>query len=240
MAMVMGDVISDIYLNPLLLGGSMVDLFVLGVIGALFLILVCYLLAYYVFWQFWFLRDPQRAIPLGKKNIVSPADGKVINVSTYDFRKKPGTMVIRKGYIGKIMTLADDVGKNVQVITIFMNPLDVHVNRSPCDGKVLSSVPTAGKFFAASNLEKSLLNEKNEILIQTEFGKVKVIQIAGYVARRIESFVRKGQIVGKGQRIGLINLGSQVTLIMPADKVKPKVVIGTKVKAGESIIAEVL
>jgi len=213
----------------------MFNLFILEVIGSLFFFLVVFLIIYVIFWQFYFLRDPARKIPPGKV-IVSPADGKVINIMECDFSS---SLRIRKGFLGSIETLSGDVGQKVTVISIFMSPLDVHVNRAPYEGEVLSVKPVCGKFFNAGDIEKSLMNEKNEILIKAPFGRMKVIQIAGFLARRIESFVSKGQKLVKGQRVGLINLGSQVTLILPTEKIRLKVRLGSRVKAGSSILAEV-
>jgi phosphatidylserine decarboxylase len=201
-------------------------------------ILFLCLAGYYAFWRLYFLRDPKRSIPPGN-NLVSPADGVVISVKRYDFSKnREGVIKVDKG-IGKIETLASEIAKKVLVISIFMSPFDVHVNRAPCHGRVVSVKHTKGKFYNARNLEKSLYNEKNEFLISTDFGRIKVIQIAGFLARRIESFVRPTQELAKGQRIGLINLGSQVTMILPSDKMEIKTKIGKKVKAGSSIIAGV-
>ena len=143
---------------------------------------------------------------------------------------------IKKGLFGKIKTLTTDVAKQCYVISIFMSPLDVHINRAPIEGIVKSIKYTKGSFFKAYDLEKSLLNEKNEIIIQNRELKIKVIQIAGFLARRIKCYVKKGQKVNKCDKIGMIALGSQVTLIIPigADL---KVKINEHIKAGETIIA---
>ncbi len=200
-------------------------------------VMLALLFCYWIFWKFYFLRDPSRKIPHGN-NLIAPADGVIISVKAYNFSEKKAKVKVDKG-IGKIMTLASDIGKEVTVVSIFMSPFDVHVNRAPCDGTVISTKHTKGKFYNARNLEKSLYNEKNEILMKTDFGKIKVIQIAGFLARRIESYVRDTQKVIKGQRIGLINLGSQVTMILPTDKIELNARVGRKVKAGVTIIAGV-
>lgn len=178
-----------------------------------------------------FYRDPERKIP-GGSNIVSPADGRVISIIS----TSGSPIKIKKGIFGKIKALASDVGKECYAISIFMSPLDVHVNRAPIEGTVKSVKHTKGKFFRAYDLEKSLQNEKNEITIQNKKIKVKVIQIAGFLARRIICHAKIGQKVNKGQRIGMIALGSQATLIMPK-KVVLKINLNDKVKAGETIIA---
>jgi phosphatidylserine decarboxylase len=181
-----------------------------------------------------FYRDPKRKIPKGN-NIVSPADGKIINI----LKIKDSKTMINKGFLGKIEALTKDIAKECYVISIFMSPLDVHVNRAPIDGKVESIKHEKGKFFAAFNLKRSLMNEKNEIIIKNkEIDRVKVIQIAGFLARRIICTVSKDEKVNKGQKIGKIVLGSQVTLILPSKKVKLKARINQKVFGGSTIIAD--
>lgn len=180
-----------------------------------------------------FYRDPERKIPKGN-NIVSPADGKVIII----LKTKKSKAMINKGFLGKIEILTKDIAKECCVISIFMSPFDVHVNRAPIEGKIESIRHEKGKYFAAFNPEKSWMNEKNEIIIKNKkIGKVKLIQIAGFLARRIICSVNKNEKVNKGQRIGKIVLGSQITLILPSKKVKIKIKDNHKVIAGQSIIA---
>ena len=179
-----------------------------------------------------FYRDPERRIPKGN-NIVSPADGKVISI--IDTSKD--VIKVKKGFIGKIRVLTKDVANQCYVVSIFMSPLDVHVNRAPIEGTIKSIKHTKGKFFKAYDLEKSLENEKNEIIIENKKLKIKIIQIAGFLARRIICRVKLHQKVNKGQRIGMIALGSQATIIMPG-VVKLKIRLGDRVKAGSTIIAE--
>jgi phosphatidylserine decarboxylase len=180
-----------------------------------------------IFWRFIFLRDPKRKIPQGRV-ITSPADGKIIEI-----RKVKGVVKGKKG-LGIIETLASDVAKECYLVAIFMNPINVHVNRAPIKGKVLKTKHSRGKFFRASS-PKAMYNEKNEILIKGDL-KVKMVQIAGLVARRIECWVKEGQEVMAGERVGRINLGSQVMLIMPSS-IDLKVRKNQKVKAGTTIIA---
>ncbi len=116
-----------------------------------------------------------------------------------------------------------------------MSPFNVHINRSPIQGQVTKVTYSKGKFLPVNTFENGLVNEKNEILITNkQLGKVKVIQIAGFLARRIECYVKEKEKLAKGQRIGLINLGSQVTLILPTT-VKLIVNKGDKVKGGDII-----
>ena len=178
-----------------------------------------------------FYRDPERRIPKGS-NIVAPADGRIISI--INTSKSP--IKIKKHILGKIKTMTKDIAKECYIISIFMSPLDVHINRAPIEGIVKSIKYTKGTFFKAYNLEKSLENEKNEIIIQNNNIKVKVIQIAGFLARRIKCRVKKNQKINKGQKIGMIALSSQTTLILPG-WVDLKVSINQKVKAGETVIA---
>ncbi len=201
--------------------------FLLIIISIIFALLILFLL----FWKFWFLRDPKRKIPKGN-NIVSPADGRINKIIVGNKWKQK----INKGLMGRINTLAGDISKDYYLINIVMTPFDVHIQRSPIEGKVESVKHTRGKFKNAVTKGVAIENEKNEILIAGKV-KVKVIQIAGAVARRIVCFVKKNQNLNKGERLGLINLGSQVSIIMPAD-VKLIAKEGQRVKAGETIIGE--
>jgi len=187
-------------------------------------------LLFLAFWRFWFLRDPERDIPEGD-NIVSPADGKIISVMPI----RTEEVEIPKGMLGKVETLSSDVRNAGYLVSIFMTPLNVHVQRAPINGRIARVKYTKGKFLSANTLA-ALANENNEILIE-DIDSVKVIQIAGFIARRIECFVKADDRVIKGDRIGRINLGSQVTMILPRN-IKLKVREGQKVKAGETIIAE--
>lgn len=202
----------------------------------LFLIILLFVL-FLLFYRFVFLRDPKRGVPSGN-NIVAPADGRVIKVIDLG---DIGKVKIKKGLIGKIKTLVPSNCKGGYLITIMMNLFDVHVQRSPVNGIVVRVRHVAGSFKNAvygDKFENGIENEKNEIIIENkEIGKIKVIQIAGFLARRIECFVKENQKINKGERIGRILMGSQVSLILPK-KVKLKVREGDKVKAGETILAE--
>jgi len=196
----------------------------------IFLLIALFLLNFY--------RDPKRIIPEGD-NIVAPADGKIIRIIkiSSNNKKNNNKIKIKKPLLGKIETLTNDVGKDCYLISIFMSPFDVHINRAPIGGVIKKIKYSKGRFFAAYNLKKSLQNEKNEILISNnKIGNVKVIQIAGFLARKIKCHVREKQNINKGQKIGAIVLGSQVSLIIPA-KAKLKIRLKDRVKAGETIIA---
>lgn len=192
-------------------------------IAVLIILIILFLLNFY--------RDPKRKIPKGN-NIVAPADGKIISI--IDTSKKE--INIKKGFFGKIKAMTNDIANECYAISIFMSPFDVHINRAPIAGTIKSIKHTKGKFFEAYNLEKSLQNEKNEIIIKNKGIKIKVIQIAGFLARRIKCYVNKNQKVNKGGKLGMIALGSQTTLIIPKG-VDLKIKVNDKVKAGETIIA---
>ena len=203
---------------------------------AMVLLLALFLLNFY--------RDPQRKTPKGN-SIVAPADGNIISIintsknsrmRVSEAKLAHNRLKIKKHIFGKIRILTKDVAKQCYIISIFMSPLDVHINRAPIEGIVSSIKHTKGKFFKAYNLEKSLQNEKNEIIIKNKKLKVKVIQIAGFLARRIKCYVKKKQKFNKGQKIGMIALSSQTTLIIPI-RVDLKVNLNQHVKAGETIIA---
>ncbi len=183
-----------------------------------------------------FYRDPKRRIPKGS-SIVAPADGRVISIISTSKKE----ITISKGLFGKIKTLSRDVAEECCVISIFMSPFDVHINRAPIDGIVKSVKYTKGKFFRAYDLEKSMENEKNEVIIQNRSIKVKVIQIAGFLARRIKCCAKKNQKIHKGQKIGMIALSSQTTIIIPKiiqKGMKLKIRVNDRVRAGETVIAE--
>jgi len=117
-------------------------------------------------------------------------------------------------------------------ISIFMSPFDMHVNLMPCTGKIISMRYHKGMHKPAyGNIEK---NERMEIDIDSDIGKMKVVQIAGIFARRIVSYVKEGDVVKKGDKIGIVRFGSRVEVYLP-DKVKITVKRGDKIKAGQTI-----
>ena len=199
-------------------------------IGTIAVSIIMLFVAYMLFWKLYFLRDPERFAPEGNY-VVAPADGKVIEIRRIDTK----TLKVKKGALGRIYTLASDTVKEGYLISIFMSPFNVHVNRAPIAGTIRQTKHVKGMFCNAKLFEKSLLNEKNEIIIKGKI-TVKVIQVAGFLARRIECFVRKGQKVKIGERIGLINLGSQVTIIVPDIEIIAKV--GDRTRAGETVLAK--
>ncbi len=189
----------------------------------------------YGFWKIVFLRNPTRKTPKGN-HVVAPADGVVIEV--FEFKGKDVTLFKgNKRLLGLINTMTSDVAKEGYIVSVFMSPMDVHINRSPIDGVVESVNHTDGKFLAVNTFEAGLVNEKSETLISGVI-KVKMIQIAGFLARRVVTNVEPGQTVAAGQEVGLINLGSQVTVIMPKS-VTLNISKGDRTVAGETILAKI-
>lgn len=196
------------------------------------LLVLCIILG--VFYKFVFLRDNKNRVPEGN-NIVSPASGKVISIQTVD-GKTP--LEIRKGFLGKIETQID-AGEPYYLINIFMSVFDVHINKMPVDGSIVEITQVDGTFEPVMSLEAGLKNEKQEFLIESEIGLVKVIQIAGFLARRTRSFVEVGQSLKKGEKFGMITLGSQMAVLLPKSKCDVQVKVGDRVSSGESILCTI-
>ncbi len=194
-------------------------------------ILLSLILVFALFYKFVFLRDLSNNIPEGG-NLVAPASGRVISIVTVD---KASEITIRKGFFGAIETLLEQ-NESHYLINIFMSPLDEHYTKMPCDGKVIKISRTSGKFRAVNTLDAGLANEKQEFLIETKIGMIKVIQIAGFLARRTRSFVREGGALKKGQKLGVILLGSQTALLFPRKNYRLEIKVGQKVRAGETIV----
>ena len=162
-----------------------------------------------------FFRDPDRIIPAGEGLIVSPADGRVVSV----------------------VSLKPDSATTTTRISIFLSPLDVHINRIPVTGKVEEVTYQRGKFMAAYKDEASSRNEQNTVKLADDRGRrLQVVQVAGVVARRIVSRVYAGQQVLRGERFGLIMFGSRTDTYLPGD-CKIEVAEGKRVKGGETILA---
>jgi phosphatidylserine decarboxylase len=178
-----------------------------------------------------FFRDPQRVTPQGEGLIVAPADGLVTLIQKVP---PPRELTLEDGSGGPVMT-ADPVTR----ISIFMSVFDVHINRSPVAGTVRRLVYIPGKFLNADLDKASEENERQHVLIERADGVViGFTQIAGLVARRIVPFVKPGDILAGGQRVGLIRFGSRVDVYLPAGT-EPKIIQGQKVIAGETVLAEI-
>ena len=122
-------------------------------------------------------------------------------------------------------------------ISVFMNVTDVHVNRLPLDGTV-ESIEAAGRGFRAAFRPSADRNVRRHYHLATALGPVEIVQITGVVARRIVPFVSPGARLQRGDRFGMIVLGSRVDVILPADRVRPTVAVGDRVRAGVTTVAE--
>jgi phosphatidylserine decarboxylase len=161
----------------------------------------------------WFFRDPERDIPTDPGAVVSPADGKITDVSTVTVD-----------------------GRQVQRISIFLNVFDVHVNRSPSAGVIRAAHHEKGKFLNAMNPACAECNEQNTVTIDGEGHTIILKQIAGLLARRIVFTKRIGDMVQRGERVGMIKFGSRTDVLLDASaEIKAKV--GDRVKGGASILA---
>ena len=180
---------------------------------------------------FTFFRDPERVVPQGDNLIIAPADGIVSRIETVE---PPLELQINDGS-GHAGLPAGPVTRVSIVLSIF----DVHINRTPAGGTVRRVVYIPGRFISAELDKASEENERQHILIERNDGiRVGFTQIAGLVARRIVTFVKPGDILAKGQRIGLIRFGSRLDVYLPAGT-DAAVMIGQRVIAGETVIAEI-
>ena len=162
----------------------------------------------------WFFRDPERSIPEDPNSIVSPGDGKVVEIVP---EKDP---------------LLDEVYTRV---SIFLNVFNVHVNRVPISGKIQATRYNPGKFLNAASHKASLDNEQSAILLTNGHVTILVKQIAGLIARRIVCWAKEGDEYQRGQRFGLIRFGSRVDIFLP-EGTDIKIAIGDIVSGGSSII----
>lgn len=161
-----------------------------------------------------FFRDPERKIPEGENNIISPADGKVTAVTTIN---------------------DPDVGDNSILVSIFLNVFDVHANRVPINGKVISVSRKDGQFVSAFRHDAADVNEQITTIFDTSLGVIKVKQIAGLIARRILCYAKTGESMTKGDRLGFIMFGSRTDVILPPS-VDIQVKVGQRVIGTETII----
>jgi phosphatidylserine decarboxylase len=162
-----------------------------------------------------FFRDPERRSVATEKAVLTPADGKILAVQDLNDH-------------------LNSYGAPAKKISIFMSVFNVHINRIPCSGKIVSTVYRPGKFFSAHLDKASEKNESNAINMETESGqKIQFVQIAGLVARRIVCWIEQGDQVLRGDRFGLIRFGSRLDVYMPLDS---HLVVhgGEKVKAGKT------
>jgi phosphatidylserine decarboxylase len=203
-------------------------------IGTLGLVLVSFGLGYLVWpwlailaiplliWLFAFFRDPERPIPAQQFIMVSPADGVVSDIRQIEHDELLGGPAVRVG--------------------IFLSVFNVHINRSPCDGRVVQAIYKKGKFInAMSHNQASEENESNTIVLAEPAGERRIAvikQIVGLIARRIVFAGREGDLLKRGQRIGMIKFGSRTELYIPMS-LEPKIEVkeGQKVRGGADVIA---
>ncbi len=205
------------------------------VVGAAAITFFAFLLHVYVLewvlvgltiWIATFFRDPVRTTPHDPRLVIAPADGLI-------------TMIARVGAPPEIRGADGLADGEYTRVSIFMSVFDVHINRSPITGRIRRIAYVPGKFINADLDKASEDNERQHFLIEGADGlKIGMTQIAGLVARRILAFVREGDDVEAGQRIGLIRFGSRVDVYLPAGTA-PKVLLGQRTIAGETVLAEV-
>ncbi len=186
---------------------------------------LAWLMAGVSIWVFAFFRDPVRATPQGQDLLIAPADGLITLIQ----RVPPPREIAGDEGIGSgLMTR----------VSIFMSVFDVHINRTPIAGTIRQVVYISGKFINADLDKASEDNERQHIVVERADGlRIGFTQIAGLVARRIVPFVKPGDIVAAGQRIGLIRFGSRVDIYLP-EGTAPRVVLGQRTVAGETVIAK--
>jgi len=163
----------------------------------------------------YFFRDPKRDVPVDPNLVVAPADGRVT----------------------RIEPLTND-DNSPTVVSIFLSPLDVHINRSPIRGQITDMVYSPGKFLMATNEKASLVNEQNILTIEGERVTIVCKQIAGILARRVVCWKKKGDNLSQGERFGLIKFSSRTDLILPAN-VSLAVSVGTRVRGGTTVIGRI-
>jgi phosphatidylserine decarboxylase len=165
-----------------------------------------------------FFRDPERTGPTDPRAIISPADGRVI----------------------KVAAVRDDrfLNGEVTLVSIFMSPLNVHVNRIPVSGRVVDIRYNPGKYFRAFADKASLDNEQNAVVVEDEQGRrLGFVQIAGFIARRIVCYLQVGMAVERGRRYGMIMFGSRVDLYLPPTA-QLRVKVGDRTYGGTTVIGE--
>jgi phosphatidylserine decarboxylase len=168
------------------------------------------------FWTFWFFRIPERMINIDANSIVCPADGRIVVIED----------VFEEEFLKE----------KVKQISVFMSPLDVHVNLFPVGGNVVYTAYHPGKYLLAWHPKSSQLNERSSVGIDSPIGRVLVRQIAGAMARRIACYPKAGDVVVAGEEMGFIRFGSRVDIFIPSD-CEVVVSLNQKVKGGVSVLA---
>jgi len=172
-------------------------------------------------WIAYFFRDPARVTPLREGLIIAPADGRICAIE----RVRPPVEL--------------GLGDAVRVrISIFLSIFDVHINRAPVAGHIVRSIYVPGSFLNAATDKASEENERRGLVIDTGAdSEVAIVQIAGLIARRIVTFVKEGDRIGVGERLGLIRFGSRVDLYLPPNR-GALVAVGQRAVGGETVLAD--
>lgn len=190
-----------------------------GLIGVAAAVLGFWYVAAFLFvimlFMAFFFRDPKRVPPSDPDVVVSPADGRVTRIGPSSSGAEAGN-----------------------VISIFLSPLDVHINRSPIPGKIVDMIYSPGKFLMATNEKASLVNEQNALTIQGEKITVVCKQIAGILARRVVCWKGKGDNLGLGERFGMIKFSSRTDVLLPLN-VQIMVKEGQRVRGGTTVIGRI-
>ena len=185
-----------------------------------------------------FYRDPERNVPLTPGLVVSPADGEVLYVRRSQGGSLPVSTKNGHSYSLQELTMTPLETGEATIVGIGMSFLDVHVNRAPIAGRITKRQHFPGLFGSLRRPEMVFRNERFTTIIESDDWQVVVVQIASRLVRQIASFVQESQEVTRGQRIGVIRLGSQVDLVLPcrAD-LRVTVRPGDRLTAGESVVA---
>jgi phosphatidylserine decarboxylase len=171
-------------------------------------------------WCAYFFRDPVRHTPLDDNLVIAPADGVVSSLGYYAPPPELGLS-----------------SEPMPRVSIFMSVFDCHVNRAPAAGRITKIAYRPGAFINADLDKASENNERNGLMFESGGNRIGVVQIAGFIARRIVCFVRQGEVIGAGERFGLIRFGSRVDVYLPGSA-RILVTIGSKSIAGETALAE--
>ena len=198
---------------PFILGALILALVVAWWLGRLWAAPFVVLAAFFVF----FFRDPHRTVPTGPNLVVSPADGRVMIVGAPPFPGAPAG--------------------DWQLVSIFLSPLDVHINRTPVEGRVAKVEYHAGKFLPAYQTAAGTHNEWTEVWFERQGTTIVCRQIVGILARRIVTRLTVGQQVARGERFGVMKFGSRIDLFVPRSATLT-VKAGDRVVAGESVVAK--
>jgi len=184
--------------------------------------------------RFW--RIPNRRITAGENEIVSPADGNIIYITKVEKGEVP--ISVKKGLKATLseVTQTNLLNTPCWLIGINMTSFDVHKNMSPVDGKIILNKHITGEFLSLKDPMALAKNERNTLVIKNDEMTIGIVQTASRLVRRIDSYVKEGDMISRGKWFGMIRFGSQVDVILP-QSYQPSVQLGDQVYAGETIIA---